>query len=198
MRLFLDSNIVTYIAFFESFLTSGRKTEFAEDVNYWSQMQNSKPENDLIREICALHVLYRIDDTAHFDWLCSDLGIKEIGRIRNLRKRSFHDGLLGRLVEHRADVDAECRLRRAQKTLNEKHLVYFPLFLDAWKTMQDSLLKPALSRLIFLLRTISISLRLQKNIAIYVCHQNQVRFRLFLANLKLNLAENGCVISCVN
>lgn len=111
MRLFLDSNIITYIAFFGGFLTSGHKEEFVGDVNSWSQQQNLKPDEKFIREIYALRILYLIDDAAHFDWICSDLGIREIQRIRDARKRRCHDDLLARMLEHRADIYAECGLR---------------------------------------------------------------------------------------
>jgi hypothetical protein len=49
-------------------------------------------------------ILYLADEKAHFDWLFSDIAGKEIERIRDTVKRSYHYDILSRLIEHRNDV----------------------------------------------------------------------------------------------
>lgn len=107
MRLFFDSNMLTYLAFFEGgFLTEG-EGELLREVAYWTRCQKQPPDENVMREVQALRALYAIDEQARFDFLCSDLGLDEILAIRDASKRSAHDGLLDRLIEHRADVYSE-------------------------------------------------------------------------------------------
>jgi len=107
MRLFFDANELTYIAFFEGYLCEGTGGEFDAEMQAWADLQRAPPSADVLREVEALRMLYLIDDQAHFDWLCSDIAIDEVLRIRSERKRSCHYGLLDRLIEHRHDVYTE-------------------------------------------------------------------------------------------
>lgn len=107
MRLFLDSNIVTYVALFEGYLCEGTRAELGLAIGNYHRITNHKPDSNVLHEVEALRVLYLIDDQAHFDWLFSDVGLEEILRIRSETKRSSHYHLLDRLMEHRHDVYAE-------------------------------------------------------------------------------------------
>lgn len=125
MRLFLDANVVTYVAFFEPFLVEG-PTELRACVALWNSLQGTSPDADLRREIEALRILYLLDEQSHFDWLCSDRGIAEIQRIRSPEKRNAHSDLLERLLEHRRDVYAESGDRVQVATIEERLRVLFP------------------------------------------------------------------------
>lgn len=81
MRLFLDANMITYIAVFEAFMIEGSPEELEAGLVRWERLQGDALGAALVDEIAALRVLYRIDDHAHFDWICSDVGIAEIERI---------------------------------------------------------------------------------------------------------------------
>ena len=107
MRLFFDANELTYIALFESYLCEGTKGEFDASVQTWTALQSTAPTANVIREVEALRVLYLVDERAHFDWLCSDIAIDEVLKIRSKFKRECHYDLLDRLIEHRNDVYRE-------------------------------------------------------------------------------------------
>ena len=109
MRFFLDSNIITYIAYFEPFFVEGEGAELEQCVQRWTREQSTSPDPSLGREIEALGILYAVDNQAHFDWLCSNEAVTEIEQIRHVQKREEHYGLLSRMLEHRADVYAEAR-----------------------------------------------------------------------------------------
>ena len=87
MRLFLDSNIVTYIAFFEGYLAEGPK-ELPDELGLWRREQGVEPDEALLEQVHALRALYLIDDQARFDWLFSEISLHEIEAIRNVLKRS--------------------------------------------------------------------------------------------------------------
>jgi hypothetical protein len=103
VRLFLDSNVLTYIAFFEGYLIEGQR-ELPGDERFWTQHQGGPLGAQRRREVYALRALYVLDDQAHFDFLFSDIALNEIKAIRDVTRRRSHDGLLDRLIEHRADV----------------------------------------------------------------------------------------------
>src|SRR5215218_1631417 len=104
MRLFLDSNIMTYIAFFEGYLCEGTKVELDLAIEHWHCTGRHRPDLRMLHEVEALRILYLIDDQAHFDWLFSEMGIDEILKTRSESRRSAHYHLLDRLIEHRRDV----------------------------------------------------------------------------------------------
>jgi hypothetical protein len=106
MRLFFDSNMLTYIALFEGFLLEG-EVELPDEVAFWTTCQPEAPDENVMREVHALRALYWVDEQARFDFLFSDLGLDEILAIRNPRKRAAHQGLLSRMIEHRHDVYSE-------------------------------------------------------------------------------------------
>ncbi len=110
MRLFLDANVMTYVAFFEGFLVEGTAAELRECREHWVNLQGSEPDQSLRRELEALRILYVLDDQAHFDWLFSDVALGEIIRIQNAIKRQAHEDLLSRLLEHRHDIYTEQKL----------------------------------------------------------------------------------------
>jgi hypothetical protein len=107
MRLFLDSNIMTYIAFFEGYLCEGKRAELTRAIEHWHCTGRKPPDPRMMREVEALRILYLIDDQAHFDWLFSNMGLDEIRGIRSEARRNAHHNLLNRLIEHRHDVYAE-------------------------------------------------------------------------------------------
>jgi hypothetical protein len=107
MRLFLDSNIMTYIAFFEGYLCEGTRVELDSAIEHWHFTGRNHPDLRMLHEVEALRILYLIDDHAHFDWLFSETGINEIRKIRNESRKSAHYHLLDRLIEHRRDVYLE-------------------------------------------------------------------------------------------
>ena len=126
MRLFLDSNIMTYIAIFESYLCEGNEINLVAAKEYWEIVQNSDPDQKLLAEINALRLLYLYDDQARFDWLFSDTGLDEIIKIRNEYRRSAHNNFLERLIEHRIDIyNEEGRIIRLDeiKQIRDR---YFP------------------------------------------------------------------------
>ena len=104
MRLFLDSNIMTYIAFFEGYLCEGTRAELDVAIEHWHRTGRQHPDLRLLQEVEALRILYLIDEQAQFDWLFSEVAIKEIRRIRSESRRSAHYHLLDRLIEHRHDI----------------------------------------------------------------------------------------------
>jgi hypothetical protein len=106
MRLFFDSNVLTYIAFFEGYLIEGVR-ELPGEMRFWTEHQGGPLGDQLRREVYALRALYALDDQAHFDFLFSDIALSEIEAIRNATRRRTHYGLLDRLIEHRADVYEE-------------------------------------------------------------------------------------------
>jgi len=106
MRLFFDSNMLTYIALFEGFLIEG-DVELPSEVAFWTEVQRQPPDDNVMREVHALRALYAVDEQARFDFLYSDLGFEEILVIQDARKRAAHGGLLGRIIEHRRDVYSE-------------------------------------------------------------------------------------------
>jgi hypothetical protein len=75
MRLFLDSNIMTYIVFLEGYLCEGKRTDLDSAIEHWRSIGRDRPEPSMIREVEALRILYLIDDQAHFDWLFSNTGL---------------------------------------------------------------------------------------------------------------------------
>lgn len=107
MRLFLDSNMMTYIAFFESYLCEGTKVELELAIELWHCTGRNPPDSRMLHEVEALRFLYLIDEQANFDWLFSEMGIDEIRRIRSESRRSAHYHLLDRLIEHRSDIYLE-------------------------------------------------------------------------------------------
>jgi hypothetical protein len=127
MRLFLDANVMTYIAVFEGFLIEGTAEELEEAVEFWKMVQGSEIDVALRREIDALRVIYLDDDRGRFDWLFSDLALAEIERISNVAKRQRHGSLLGRLIEHRMDVYAiEGRRRLQPAAIAKRVAALFP------------------------------------------------------------------------
>ncbi len=127
MRLFLDSNIVTYITLFEGYLCEGTKVELDLAIRNYPRVTNQELDPNMLHEVEALRVLYLIDDQAHFDWLFSDIGLEEILRIRSDPKRSSHYHLLNRLIEHRHDVyDEEGRKNIRQEDRVELLSRFFP------------------------------------------------------------------------
>lgn len=115
MRLFLDSNIMTYVAFFEGYLCEGTRVEHDLAVEHWHRTARIGPGSGVLHEVEALRILYLLDDQARFDWLFSDMGLDEILRIRSQSRRSTHYHLLDRLIEHRRDVYQEESRRTNQK-----------------------------------------------------------------------------------
>jgi hypothetical protein len=115
MRLFFDSNMLTYIAFFEGYLAEGAR-ELPAEMRFWALHQGAPLSDQLLREVFALRALYLADDQAHFDFLFSDIALDEIQAIRDATRRRAHHGLLDRLIEHRADVyEEEGRANTAQE-----------------------------------------------------------------------------------
>jgi hypothetical protein len=106
MRLFLDSNVLTYIAFFEGYLAEG-VGELPSEMGFWEVHQRGGLGDQRRREVYALRALYLLDDQAHFDFLFSDIALAEIEAIRDATTRRAHYGLLDRLIEHRAAVYEE-------------------------------------------------------------------------------------------
>jgi hypothetical protein len=106
VRLFLDSNVLTYVAFFEGYLADG-VGELPSEMNSRALHQGGPLGDQLRREVYALRALYLLDEQAHFDFLFSDIALGEIQAIRDTTKRASHYGLLDRLIEHRADVYME-------------------------------------------------------------------------------------------
>lgn len=104
MRLFFDANTLTYIAMFEGYLVEGTREEFQDGITFYEQINRAAPGEQVLNEINALRALYRIDDHARFDWLCSDVAVAEIEEIANQRKRSAHRGIIESIIEHRRDV----------------------------------------------------------------------------------------------
>ncbi len=126
MRLFLDSNIMTYIAFFEGYLCEGTRVEHDSAVEHWHRTAGTRPGSQVLHEVEALRILYLLDDQARFDWLFSDIGLNEVQRIRGQSRRSAHHHLLDRLIEHRHDIyEEECR-RTNQKGRAELAARHFP------------------------------------------------------------------------
>ncbi len=107
MRLFFDSNLLTYIALAEGYLTEGTAGEWQCFVDTWTQLQGSPPNEKILHEVHALRVLYLLDEHAHFDWLCSDVGLGEVRQISNLARREWHNNLIERMIEHRQIVYEE-------------------------------------------------------------------------------------------
>jgi hypothetical protein len=107
MRLFLDSNIMTYVAFFEGYLCEGTRVERDSAVEHWHRTSRTRPGSQVLREVEALRILYLLDDQAHFDWLFSDIGLDELQGIRSQLRRSAHHHLVDRLIEHRQDIYEE-------------------------------------------------------------------------------------------
>ncbi len=107
MRLFLDSNTITYIAFFEGYLCEGTRPELDSAIRHWHGTGRNYPDLRMLHEVEALRILYHIDDQARFDWLFSEKGLDEIRKIRNESRRSAHYHLLDRLIEHRRDIYLE-------------------------------------------------------------------------------------------
>lgn len=107
VRLFLDSNMMTYIALFEGYLCEGGTEELDSAIEFWQLAQGAAPDQRVLEEAEALRVLYIVDDQAHFDWLFSDVGLDEVMRIRNELRRGSHYHLLNRLIEQRREVYAE-------------------------------------------------------------------------------------------
>lgn len=115
MRLFFDSNVLTYIAFFEGYLAEGAR-ELPAEMGFWAHHQGAPLGDQLLREVFALRALYAIDEQAHFDFLFSDIALAEIQAIRDATRRRTHYGLLDRMIEHRADVyEEEGRVDTAQE-----------------------------------------------------------------------------------
>jgi hypothetical protein len=100
VRLFLDSNILTYVALFEGYLCEGTRTELDGAIEDWHRITGQAPASHLLHEVEALRILYLIEDQAHFDWLFSEIGMDEILRIRSEARRRSHYHLLDRLIEH--------------------------------------------------------------------------------------------------
>ncbi|KPL80016.1 hypothetical protein [Herpetosiphon geysericola] len=134
MRLFFDSNILTYIAIFENFFNERTESSWEEANMVWTQLQGNTLDVNLEREIQALLLIYLIDDKAHFDWLCSDIAIGEISRISDVTKRYWHSDLIGRLMEHRQNVYEE-----EERVLDndERDNIYNALLADLPKRMHD-------------------------------------------------------------
>jgi hypothetical protein len=126
IRFFLDSNIMTYVAFFEGYLCEGTRVEHDSAVEHWYRTSRTRPGSQVLHEVKALRILYLLDDQAHFDWLFSDTGLDELRRIRNQSRRSAHHHLVDRLIEHRHDIyEEECR-RTNQKVRAELAARLFP------------------------------------------------------------------------
>ena len=134
MRLFFDANELTYIAFFEGYLSEGTGGEFEAGKQAWADLQGTPPGAQVLREVEALRMLYLIDDRAHFDWLCSDIAIDEVLRIRSELKRSLHYDLLDRLIEHRQDVYTE---EGRKLTIHEREYLLSRLFPNISDTMKN-------------------------------------------------------------
>lgn len=138
MRLFLDSNIMTYVAFFEGYLCEGTTGEHDSAVEHWHRTARTRPGSRVLHEVEALRILYLLDDQAHFDWLFSDIGLDELQRIRGQSRRSAHHQLVDRLIEHRHDIyEEECR-RTTQKDRSELVARLFPTIS---KKMKDDALQ---------------------------------------------------------
>jgi hypothetical protein len=134
MRLFLDSNIMTYIAFFEGYLCEGKRTVLNSAIEHWRSTGRKLPDPSMIRELEALRILYLIDDQAHFDWLFSDMGMDEIQKIRSHARRNPHHNLLNRLIEHRHEVYAEEGRDVSQEDCAELLARFFPRIPDKMKS----------------------------------------------------------------
>ncbi len=126
MRLFLNSNVVTYIAFFEGYLCEGTEAEFDMAIEHWHQTVGKPPDLRLLHEVKALRILYLIEDQARFDWLFSEKGIDEIRRIRSEARKSAHYQLVDRLIEHRNDVYLEESRNISQGERTELLSCFFP------------------------------------------------------------------------
>jgi hypothetical protein len=144
MRLFFDTNVLTYIAFFEGYLCEGTEGELESCLISWQELQlgqREEPftlEGNLKKEIEALRTLYVIDDYAHFDWLFSDIALQEILSIRHEWKRSQHYNLLDRLIEHRNDVyEMEGRSVR----VSERNYLLSAFFINLPKKMENDALQ---------------------------------------------------------
>ena len=137
MRLFLDSNIMTYIAFFEGYLCEGKRAELDSAIEHWHSTGRKPPDPRMIREVEALRMLYLIDDQAHFDWLFSNMGMEEIRKSRSEARRAHHYNLLSRLIGHRRDVYAEEGRDICQEDCAELLSRYFPRLPD--RMMSDAL-----------------------------------------------------------
>jgi len=125
MRFVLDANLVTYIAFFEGYMIG--ECDFDEERAYWEAMNEGRPIDVSMKvEINALRVLYQVDDRAHFDWLISDIALREIKRIRLTSKRHVHLDLVQRLVEHRADVIDDLVQKPTRVALEQEVARRFP------------------------------------------------------------------------
>jgi hypothetical protein len=134
MRFFLDSNIMTYIAFFEGYLCEGNRTELDSAIEHWHSTGRKPPDPRVIREVEALRALYLIDYQAHFDWLFSDIGMEEIRKIRSEARRGPHYNLLCRLFEHRRDVFAEEGRDICQEECSALLSRFFPRLPDSMKS----------------------------------------------------------------
>jgi hypothetical protein len=126
MRLFLDSNIMTYVAFFEGYLCEGTRVERDSAVEHWHRTSRTRPGSQVLREVEALRILYLLDDQAHFDWLFSDIGLDELQGIRSQLRRSAHHHLVDRLIEHRQDIYEEGCRRTNQRGRAELAARLFP------------------------------------------------------------------------
>ncbi|MBC8213029.1 MAG: type II toxin-antitoxin system VapC family toxin [Candidatus Marinimicrobia bacterium] len=104
MRFFFDSNIVTYISYFEGFLTAdekGKDEEYIECEHFYEEVTQQKISKEDEKMIKSLRKLYLADEWSHFDWLLSDTAIEEILSIRCDKKRRNHYDFLDRIIEHR-------------------------------------------------------------------------------------------------
>ena len=134
MRLFLDANMMTYIAFFEGYLCDGTKDQLDSAIEHWHRTGRNHPDLKMLHEVEALRILYLIDDQAHFDWLFSNMGMAEIRKIRSEAQRNPHHNLLNRLIEHRHDVYAEEGRDISQEDCAELLSRYFPDIPDSMKS----------------------------------------------------------------
>lgn len=138
MRLFLDTNILTYIAVFEEFLCDGTQVALDSTINMWAYLQGCSPDENLLQEIKALHILYLLDEQAHFDWLFSDVAVEEVLKIRDAMKRETHYDLLDRLIEHRNDIYG---ITGSHFELNERNKLFANLFPALPKKMHNDALQ---------------------------------------------------------
>jgi hypothetical protein len=65
MRLFLDSNIMTYIAFFEGYLCEGTRAELDLAIEHWHSTGRNHPDSHMLHEVEALRILYLIESGAN-------------------------------------------------------------------------------------------------------------------------------------
>ena len=128
MRLFLDSNIMTYLALFEGYLCEGTRTELDRATEDWHRTIGQGPDSHLLYEVEALRILYLIEEQSHFDWLFSEVGMDEIRSIRSEARKSSHYDLLDRLIEHRRDVYLKKVGIYACKTALNSFLAYSQAF----------------------------------------------------------------------